>query len=79
MVDVEMFTDTHVEMEPARGWFSLWSEHRHVLHVGIKDKKGSMKVNKLGTDPAPGSDGQEETVAEEEFTVEEVKLFCFAS
>jgi hypothetical protein len=74
MVDVEFFTDKKdLWLESARGWFSLWSQHEHNSHVGIQDKKGSMKVNKLG------EDGQEEIIAEEEFTVDEVKLFCFAS
>jgi hypothetical protein len=79
MVDVEMFTDSHVEVEPTRGWFSLWSEHNHISHVGIQDKKGSMKINKLGNNSAPEKNDLEVTVAEEEFAVEEVKLFCFAS
>lgn len=38
-----------------------------------------MKVNKLTEGPGPEGDEEEETGGEEQFTVDEVKLFRFAS
>jgi len=57
----------------------LWTQRSDVSNVGIKDKEGTMKANKLTGGPGPESDEEEETGGEEQFTVDEVKPFCFAS
>ena len=57
----------------------MWTQRSEVSNVGIKDKEGTMKDNKLTGGPGSESDEEEETGGEEQFNVDEVKLFYFAS
>jgi hypothetical protein len=57
----------------------LWTQRSEVSNVGIKNKEGTMKDNKLTGGPGSESDEEKETGGEEQFNVDEVKLCYFAS
>jgi hypothetical protein len=79
MLDLDMFINTQTEVEPTRGWFSLWSQYSHVSQVGIEDRKGTMKVKWPKVESGLAKNDQAGIVAQDELMVDEFKLFCFAS
>jgi len=71
--------DLGISGDCSRGWFSLWCKHERSEHVKFDNNKGRMNIVGFEDYVPRGPRVPKEVITDEEFTVDEVKLFCFRS